>query len=162
MTLNDTFDFAKDALREHQDAFVGSFGVHKVLVPGGTVLYKLTQYDLVYKGQITPWWNYFHPTRVRLENGQAFFEGGWTEAQVRAQRLGATAEEYGRVRSAVTHEWNTMTNFLKARLNRDVYGWFGQNMGMPTHQNSRKVLFIGGAYQLYIPNLATGMMTEMH
>jgi len=44
----------------------------------------------------------------------------------------------------------------------DAYGFFGRNAVVPLDNDlSRRVVFIGGAYQVYIPRLARGDMTEI-
>ena len=164
MPLNDTYDFVKQAKPEHQAAFTKRYGVHRVLVKSGTVLCKLTEHGLVFNGAITPWWNYFHAATITLPNGTVASVPGFSVAQAQAKQLGATDEQFGRARSAVTNQWNKMTNLLKAKLNVDAYGWFGQNSGMPLDEavpDPRKVMLIGGAFQVYIPNLKAGMMTQI-
>jgi hypothetical protein len=163
MPLNDKYDFAKQTPAGHQAAFTKRFGVHRALLKPGTELYKRTEYNLVHRGEITPWWNFLHATTVTLSDGRPFSVSGFDVAQARARLLGVSDKAFAQARSAVTQQWNQLTNVLRTRLLVEAYGWFGQNSGMPldeTAPNPRQVMLIGGAYQIYIPNLLAGMMVE--
>lgn len=164
MALNDSYDWDTDTPPDHKDAFLKSFGVHRILIPAGTEFYKLTQYPLVNpkNGGITPWWNYLNVARVRLADGRVITVPGFTDMESAAARLHVTGEQFVRARSAVTKQWNTMDGLLRVRLNLDAYGFFGRNAAMPLDNDlGRKVVFIGGAYQVYIPRLARGDITEI-
>jgi hypothetical protein len=161
---NETYDFVRQAPKSHQEAFTGRFGTHRVLVRAGVELYKLSEFPLVYKGRISPWWNFLHPTNVQLPDGRPVLAPGWEESRARAKALGVSDVEFGRARSAVTKQWNTMSSVLRVRLNTDAYGWFGRNSGMPLDADAdepKKVMLIGGAYQIYIPGLTAMMMTKL-
>jgi hypothetical protein len=86
----------------------------------------------------------------------------FTDMQAMAARLNVTCEQFVRARSAVTKQWNKMDGLLKVRLNLDAYGYFGRNAAMLLDNDlGTKVVFIGGAYQVYIPKLPRGDMTEI-
>jgi hypothetical protein len=164
MALNDSHSWDTDTPQDHKDAFMKSFGVHRILVPAGTEFYKLTQYPLVNpkNGSITPWWNYLHVTQVKLDDGRVITVPGFTDMQGTAARLNVTGEQFVRARSAVTKQWNKMDGLLQVRLNLDAWGYFGRNAAMPLDNDlGKKVVFIGGAYQVYIPKLSRGDMTEI-
>ncbi|ANM29237.1 hypothetical protein ABI59_06010 [Acidobacteria bacterium Mor1] len=153
MALNENYSFTGEAPADHQSAFTTQFGVHRVLLRPGTRLYKFTEYPLVGSRGITPWWNYHDSTTIQLTDGRPFQVEGFDVAQQRARRLGVSDQAYGRVRSAVTREWNAMTGFLLVSVTTAAYGFFGQNQGMPVDESTQGVKFIGGHYQLYLPNL---------
>src|SRR4051794_10357484 len=93
--LNDTYDFARQAPASHQAAFTRRLGVHRILVRAGTELCKLTEHCLVFKGDMTPWWNYHRPSVIALPGGSAVSVPGFDEVQARAKGLGATDEQFG-------------------------------------------------------------------
>ncbi len=80
-----------------------------------------------------------------------------------------TPQDFARARSAVTLQWNGMNSILYAKLKVPVWGFVGKTRGQPVFYdrkkpsydpgnlrddpNNPKVFFIGGNYQLCIPNL---------
>ncbi|HEY0264404.1 MAG TPA: hypothetical protein VGC07_07760 [Granulicella sp.] len=65
-------------------------------------------------------------------------------------------QEFARVRFAVTQEWSEMNSLVKAELRTSVWALLGVCAPQPVTEQSddpRKVLFIGGNYQLLIPGL---------
>jgi len=164
VSYNETYDFEKQAPKGDQAAFSRRFGIHRVLVRAGAELFKLTGRPLVDKGRISPWWNFVHPTNIGLSDGTSFLVPGWNASRARAEVLGVSDVQFGRARSAVTLQWNTMSGVLRVRLNADAYGWFGRCSGMPLDNEAeepRKVMLIGGAYQIYIPCLSLPLLTRL-
>ena len=173
MPHNESYDFEAQTPIGHKQAFIRRFGVHRILLRGGAELYKLTGNSLVDdKGRITPWWNLADTTKVRLDDGRCIVVEGRDAIKARSKGLATTEEAFARSRSAVTQQWNTMSGVLRVRLNVDAYGWFGRcaaqmvkEPGKPADDDERKeaakVVWIGGAYQVYIPGLGPGLLTEL-
>ena len=167
MILNEDFDFAK-APEEHRRAFAARFGTHRVRLSAGTRLYKWTAFALIGPHGVTPWWNHLHATEVKLSDGSMFTVSGLNTTRERAGRVGVADRDFGRARSAVDKHWNNaMTDLLKVSLEQDVYGFFGQNAGMPVDSGMdgvapEKLMWIGGHYQLYVPNLTPLHVSQLH
>ncbi len=123
----------------------------RLLVPGHR-LYKFTRSpaSMLVRTGITPWWASEEP----LAPGDPGFRGTLARSAV----LGTEMNQMARARSAVTRESapyaNTMAALLKAELIAPVYGFVGQNSGQRVDEKiDEKVVFIGGAWQVWIPNL---------
>jgi hypothetical protein len=172
MPHNENYDFETQTPRGDKQAFTRRFGIHRVLLRGGTELYKLTQYSLVHKGRITPWWSLADTTKVRLDDGRCIVVEGRDAILARSRGLATTEEGFVRSRSAVTQQWNSMSRVLRVRLNVDAYGWFGrcadqmvkepgESADDDERKEAAKVVWIGGAHQVYIPCLGPGLLTEL-
>jgi hypothetical protein len=76
--------------------------------------------------------------------------------------LGVSAKQFSRARNAVTLEWNSMENLLIVSLTVAAFGFFG----MASHQRMEQdpsmsnVVWIGGATQLWIPNLSVAHLRQ--
>jgi hypothetical protein len=133
-------------------AFTG--GAEPRLLPQGWRVYKYTQHSLVSSsGRVTPWWSSIEP----IDAG----DPGLAGSLERAARLGVDPARYGRARAAVTEEWNSMDKLLTASLLVPVYGLVGRCAFQRVSDNGpSNVVFIGGAWQLWIPNLTRAEIGE--
>ncbi|MBL0870050.1 MAG: hypothetical protein IBJ18_05670 [Phycisphaerales bacterium] len=127
----------------------------KVLLPAGFRLYKFTGGSLVdSKGQVTPWWS----ARTGLDSNDPGLDG----VLERSARAGVHPREHVRARAAVKNAWNNLDGILKVRLLTAAWGWYGRARHQPVDAPDGKggfvdypnVVFIGGSYQLFIPNLS--------
>jgi hypothetical protein len=105
---------------------------------------------------ISPWWSFVESTRLP---GGALADG-FRVSEERARRIGRTHREFARARAAISGQFdNTMTDLIVVQLVREAWGLGGQASGQPEFAKERAdlqhVFLIGGAYQLWIPNLTT-------
>lgn len=121
----------------------------------GTQLYKWTEFALIGKhGYASEYWSPWKPMVV----GDMHVPG-FAELRERYRNLGGSVgrpQEFMRVRNAVTQEWNSMSSLTKAELSLPVWGFLGVCAAQPvtkSEEAERRVLFIGGNYQLVIPNM---------
>ena len=141
------------------------------------VLVKFEAWDCVYKwseygtlmnpekGTISEYWfpwNSFNVGDRRVEGFKEFRirhsnrDGSVGRPRLAAQSLGA-----------VTEQWNDMSSILKATFLKPVWGFVGKTAGQrkfddsrhPREQNS--VYFIGGAFQVVIPNLTPDWIKKL-
>jgi hypothetical protein len=147
MTLNQGIVFS-DAPNAVRRTFRGGQAEKCILSPG-TQLYKFTQHPLLHQGRVSPWWSSVKPICPR--------DTGLEVLLRRAERLGVSANTFARARNAVNHQWNSMDGLLVVTLKTPVYAFFGP----AAHQqyddlrpDLRNVVFIGGAIQLWLPNLS--------
>jgi hypothetical protein len=127
-------------------AFVGK--IQRQPLPAGHELYKFTHHPLFKPdGTVTPWWSSVEPLTPE--------DPGLEGTLKRAADLGVAAAEFVRARTAVTRQWNRMSGLLVVRLLVTVVGFAGRcaNQQMDDAPEFANVVFIGGAWQLYIPNL---------
>jgi hypothetical protein len=145
MILNQDLNFS-DAPAEVKSGFSGR-PPRKILLAAGHELYKFTQYDLIHNGKVTPWWSSVKP----IDSNDTGLEG----LLERSGRLGTTAADFARARNAVTKQWNSMSGLLLATLTSPVYAFVGRvaHQRFDDHPEYHNVVFIGGAIQLWIPNL---------
>jgi hypothetical protein len=151
MILNDTirFEMAPENVRK---AFRRQQATKKLL-HSGHQLYKFTGYSLFRPdGSVTPFWFSVSP----ITPGDTGLAG----LQERSVVLTSEASTTARARGAVTRQWNPMTGLLRARLVAPVYGFIGQCSGQPIDEAPSNVFFIGGAWQLWIPNLTAQTITQ--
>jgi hypothetical protein len=152
-----------------QGAFVGK-AAHRTLLPAGLELYKFTGYDVVPNragAYYSPWWAAVQPLAGSSDPG--------LDGHVAAARAaGLPMLTYARETFAVMLGWNALgvlqsglAKVVRIRLTQSVYGFGGlcQRMRetvppqrivgqLNVHQSPLKPpTFMGGAYQLYIPNL---------
>jgi hypothetical protein len=159
MALNDTLDLDRlDATVRR--AFLGR--PEKILLKRAVRLYKWTNRSLAGQHGISPWWSFVDSTR--LPSGT--LAEGFRVAEERAQRLGRSHREFARTRAAISEQFdNAMTNLLMVRLNTDAWGLAGQASGQPEFAQKRAdlqhVFLIGGAYQVWIPNLSARDVQEI-
>lgn len=148
--LNSELEFM-DLPTQAQAAFIGRRATKNEFTVGAR-FYKFTGNRLFGSGRrVSPWWSGVAP----LESG----DPGLAETLRRAQRLGVVAKDFARARSAVTREWNSLENLIVVRLLRPVCGFVGRCASQPYSERPSQgnVVWIGGAWQAYIPNL-----TEVH
>jgi len=128
--------------------FIGG-RIRKRMLSPQTMLYKFSGNSLVSpNGTVSPWWSAVEP----IESGDTGLEG----LLEYAARLNVAPNDYARARSAVTKQWNSLAGLLIVRLTVPVFAFVGQCSAQPVDNEvsaPRKVLYIGGAWQLYIPNL---------
>jgi len=125
----------------------------KILLQAGHQVYKFTEFSLYGPNGVTPWWSSVTPVLPGDTGLRGLQEG--------AERLGVEASEFARVRNAVSLGWsNSMSQLLRAHLTVRVYAFAGPAAGQHVDSpvGSPKVLFIGGAIQLYIPQLKAAMI----
>ena len=114
----------------------------------GTKLFKWTQSITTPRG-ISPWWQFLESRR--LLSGATC--GGIRDLQEYATRLGVHDRDYARVRAAVTEQWNKMTNAVAIELLNGAWGYIGKAAGQLKDKRISDVFFIGGEYQVWVPNL---------
>ncbi len=134
---------------EVRQTFIGG-RVTKELLRSRTQLYKFTDRPLVQStGTISPWWSSVNP----IASG----DPGLSGILERAERLGVSREAFARARSAVTQQWNSMSGLTIIQLLVPAYGFVGRCSSQLVDNESshmQNVVFIGGAWQVYLPNLA--------
>ncbi len=158
MTLNDALRF-EDAPATVKGAFLRT--PEKIQVNAGRQLYKWTTYQLL-KEPITPWWSFVESTR--LPSG-AMAEG-FRVAEERARRIGRSHREFARARAAISDRFdNSMSDLLVVTLTEPVWAFAGQASGQPEFKadeaERRHVFLIGGAWQLWVPNLTLRHVTAL-
>jgi hypothetical protein len=159
MALNDTLDPDRlDATVRR--AFLGR--PEKILVTKGKRLYKWTNRPLAGVHGLSPWWSFVDSTR--LPSGT--LAEGFRVAEERAIRLGRSHREFSRTRAAISEQFdNAMTTLLMIRINTDAWGLAGQASGQPQFAQKRTDLqhlfLIGGAHQIWIPNLTARDVQEI-
>ena len=150
--LNAEFDF-RIADQDVRKAFLGGYAEKRMLI-AGTKLYKHTSYGLIGPdGKITPWWSSTAPI--------AADDPGQEGSQARAGNIGASDQEFARARGAVTRQWNAMERVLHAILVQPVYGFAGRCSGQLLDNGMPNVVLIGGAFQLWIPNLTSSQIVQI-
>ena len=83
---------------------------------------------------------------------------GFRVSEERAARLGRTHRDFAKARAAISDRFqNSMTNLLVIQLKEPVWGFAGQASGQrqfaEDQADLQHVFLIGGAYQIWIPNL---------
>lgn len=166
--LNETLVFAHEPAGV-QAAVVGK-SARRTLLMSGMELYKFTGYDVVPNragSNYSPWWAAIVPLPGTPDPGL----DGHVAA---AQAAGLSMLEYARETFAVMLGWNSLgipqsglAKVVRIRLTQPVYGFGGLCQRMRETINPKRVIgkvnprqspmnpptFMGGAYQLYIPNL---------
>lgn len=102
---------------------------------------------LFHNGKATPWWSSVVPINPADTGLDVLLE--------RAARLKTSAASFARARNAVTQQWNSMSGLLVAETMTPVYAFVGRVAHQPYDERPEfsNVVFIGGAIQLWIPNL---------
>jgi len=141
------------------------------------VLVKFQGWDCVYKwsdygtlvnpntGRISEYWFPWKSFKV----GDQVIDG-FKEFRMRhCNRNGSVGRPQQAARSlgAVTEQWSDMSSILKARFLSPVWGFVGKISGQrkfqdpkhPTEQDN--IFFIGGAYQIVIPNLSSKYIEKL-
>jgi hypothetical protein len=153
-TLNESFD-SHNVPNDVRATFIGGQFERRLLLANHE-FYKFTQHPLVPpNGRVTPWWSSVTPLDPD--------DPGLAGTLERAARLGVSGADFSRARSAVTKQWNSMSGLLIARLIVPAYGFVGRC----SHQRYdddpafANVLWIGGAWQVWIPNLSSATMVKV-
>jgi hypothetical protein len=158
-TKSDLWDFwDKKVTPDEKKGFRRSFGLHPIEMKSGTELFK---YSTPYpfnssRGLWSPWWNLRNAQNILLNNGRLHLCSGLGEHLSRADFPGGNPVRLARVRSAVKYEWNDLQTLFLVQLTVNAWGMFGQNAGLSVSTSDPKfanVFFIGGAYQVFVPQL---------
>lgn len=118
--------------------------VEKQYFPAHTEFYRYTPLPMFGSGRsASPW-------RAGVVRGD-----GLAALLTRAVRSNVSPQDYLRARSAVTWEWNTLAHLVIVRLARPAYGLVGRcrHQQFSTEPQLANVAWIGGAWQVYLPNL---------
>jgi hypothetical protein len=134
----------------------------KMLIAPRVRLYKWTSRPLTDGSRITPWWSIVESTR--LPSGM--MAEGFLVAEERAARLGKSHRTFARARAAISDQFgNTMANLLLIEINQPVWGFAGQASGQREFADDRPdlrhVFLIGGANQVWVPNLTLEHVTPV-
>ena len=125
----------------------------------GACVYKWTSYPLINptSGRISEYWSAWDSIKAGSQTIP-----GFKELRSRYGNAGGSVgrpQEFARSRNAVTEQWNPMDSLLKAQFLKPVWGFAGvtaaqRKFNDPAHPTEQdNVFFIGGDYQLVIPNL---------
>ena len=130
---------------DHRKAFRNK-NANPVTLKSNHLLFKFTGNQLFRSdGSVTEWWFSVDP----LGNAP-----GFTKTY---ERGGSNLKEFIRARAAVSKHWGNSLRDLKViKLKCPVKGLLGQCSGQPFDENEpgyKNVTFIGGEWQVYIPNL---------
>ncbi len=166
--LNETLAFSQQPAGV-QAAFTGK-SARRILLPAQAELYKFTGYGVLPHragSNYSPWWASVQPISGSSDAGL----DGHIAA---ATRSGQSMLAYARETFAVMLGWNSlgitqlaMAKIVRIKLRQPVYGFGGICQRMRETVPSKRVvgtlspnqsplnppIFMGGAYQLYIPNL---------
>ena len=127
----------------------------KMLLTPHIRLCKWTSRPLSDGTRVTPWWSFVESTQ--LPSGVV--ADGFRVSEERAARLGRSHREFARSRAAISDQFgNKMTKLLVVQISLPVWGFAGQASGQREFADNqpglRHVFLIGGAYQIWIPNLS--------
>ena len=137
-----------------QMAFKGQTA-EKRLFPAGSEFYRWGKINTSSSQPLSPWWSSTNP----LTNDDPGLAGN----QEYAAKLGITLSEYERSRKAISFGWNNLDNSIRINLLEPACGFVGKC----SHQlwsaeaedkHLNNVNFIGGGYQVYLPNLTLDMV----
>ncbi len=152
--------------KEQQDSFRRSPMPELIRLNSSTRLYKWTEYPLVgSEGRITEYWSPwegFEWNRLTVP--------GFTELRLRYRNHGGEVgapRDFARARQAVTVQWNDMDALLHVELVEPVWRFIGicagqrvfKDKNRPEHQSN--IFFIGGDFQLCIPNLSIQQIRKL-
>ena len=159
MILNEQLRF-DDADAAVKRAFLRS--PERVCLRPPDQLYKWTSRPLTNGGRISPWWSFVR-TR-RLPNGT--LAEGFRVSEERAKRLGKTHRDFTRARAAISGEFeNRMTDLLLIELTQPVWAFAGTASGQREFSQKeievQHVYFIGGAHQVWVPNLTVQHLRQI-
>lgn len=142
-----------DVSADVRSKFVGGQATRRLFRAWSDEFYKLSSWSLFKPdGTVTPWWSSVQP----IDGGDPGLQG----TLERAERMGVSAAPFVRARAAVTSQasgGNDLTGVLRMKLRVSAYGFFGRCSGQPYSDEPgySNVLWIGGAYQIWIPNLTS-------
>jgi hypothetical protein len=141
-------EFASIADIQTKNAFISGRPESVLWLIPSTKLFKWTD-SLVTGRGISPWWMFLE-TR-RLATGAIV--PGIREMQTWAARGNVHNRDYARTRFAVTDQLNNMREPIAIELIRGSWGYVGKASGQRKDARDRMVYYIGGEYQVWIPNL---------
>ena len=141
-------DFNVIADADTKNAFIGGRPEVVQLLQPGTKLFKWAKAITTRRG-ISPWWMFIEPRQL----GTGSRVPGIRDLQTYAARLRVHDRDYTRVRLAVTEEWNRMSRAMAIELLKPAWGYIGKAAGQRKNLADPDVLFIGGEYQVWVPNL---------
>ncbi len=163
MTRNEALNFSTVSPAVKR-AFRGE--PERMLLSASVRLYKWTNGSLVTGVAVSPWWSFVESTR--LPSGT--LAEGFRVAESRAARLQRPHREFARSRAAISGEFrNSMRHLLIIQLNIPAWGFAGQASGQREFASGditvdpylANVYFIGGADQVWVPNLTSADVTEL-
>lgn len=159
MILNEELRFA-DVESSVTRAFLRAHD--KILLLPAVELYKWTSHPLLNGSRITPWWSFVQTTR--LPSGMV--AEGCRASEERAARLGKSHREFSRARAAVSDQFrNSMKNLLVININVQIWGFAGLASGQREFADDqpdlKHVYLIGGAHQVWVPNLTPRHVTAL-
>jgi hypothetical protein len=157
MTLNETLRFEAAPVHVVR-AFLRT--PEKVKLPARTQLYKWT--DRALGEPVSAWWSVVESKR--LPSGAT--AEGFRVSEERALRLGRSHREFARMRAAISDQFdNPMSNLLVVALQEEVWGFAGQASGQREFKDNavelQNVMLIGGAWQVWVPNLRIRHVAEL-
>lgn len=155
--LNETKDFASISTLDDRRAFLAGRPESKELLNTETKLYKWTQHPLIGRRGITPWWSLVDSLKLKTGTTVPSLE----KIHEWCSNIGVHEREYARALSAVTEQWNTMSKPLFIELIQPVWAWIGKVSGQKKDQNDAKIFFIGGNYQVWLPNLTAQHLKQI-
>jgi hypothetical protein len=163
MTLNETLRL-EDADETVKRAFRGVPA--KMLLEPRVRLFKWTNSTRIDPPRITPWWSFVDT--IRLPDGTT--AEGFRTAEERAARLRKSHREFARARVAVSNQFgNKMTDLVMIMMLLPAWGFAGHASGQPEFAKNqieeqpdlRHVNLIGGAPQVWVPNLTRSHFTTI-
>jgi len=133
----------------------------------GNCVYKWSDYGTLVnpKGKISEYW--FSWKSLKVVDREI---DGFKEFRMRHHNRGGGVgrpQQAARALGAVTEQWNGMNAILKAQFLRPVWGFVGRiaaqrKLDDPKHPGEQEnVYFIGGAYQVVIPNLTMEFIKKL-
>jgi hypothetical protein len=108
------------------------------------------------------------PVLVRFEAWSCVYK--WTDHGTLVNPKRGTVgrpQEAARALGAITEQWNEMSSILKAQFLKPVWGFVGKTAWQRKFNDSRhptqedNIYFIGGTYQVVIPNLTTAWIKKV-
>ena len=149
--LNESLSFERAELKVRR-AFLRS--PEKIRLDPPARLYRWANPSSFDGLHIAAWWSFVESTP--LPSGKV--AEGFLVSEERATRIGRSHQKFARARVAISDQFgNTMAELLMVKVVQPVWGFAGQASGQREFADSdvevRHVFLIGGAYQLWIPNL---------
>jgi hypothetical protein len=158
MFLNAQIEFYS-VPQQVKGAFLGV--PEKLLLRQGERLYKYTDQTSLPPEKITPWWSFVESRRLR----SGLQADGLLRTKELAGRLDRSHRDYQQVRAAISERFNnSMRNLIFAELRVPVWAFAGRASGQPEFKSAAlsNVFLIGGAAQVWIPNLTIAQIHQVH
>lgn len=160
--LNETMTWADVPIADQQ-SFTRSPAPKLQRLTAGTELYKLTEFPLLGapNSRITAYWSGVKPLHPN--------DPGLAGTLMRVSRTvgGGTPkshlQDFSRARAAVSRHWNAMDKVLRVRLTQSAWGWIGRvgAQRIDDQPANPNVVFIGGAWQVFLPNLTPAHLVQV-